>query len=112
MSPSRGTRGETTWSSCSADVISQLHYAKCLYDKPLQVLAENDAWKYNGFPGQTWTSKRQCEVLLRDKDAYISVGNQLSDICVSLNCRTPHRTGYYSSGPALDGTDCGGNNVS
>jgi len=65
MSPSRGTQGETTWSSCSADVIDKLNWAKCLYDKPATTLAELNAWKYKGLPGQSWTAKKQCEVLLR-----------------------------------------------
>lgn len=64
MSPSRGTQGETTWSDCSADVAQNLNWARCLFDKPTGVSFENDAWKYYGFPGQSWTAKRQCEVLL------------------------------------------------
>lgn len=34
----------------------------------------------------------------------------LNMICHNLQCRTPHRTGYYSAGPALDGTECGPGN--
>lgn len=64
MSPSRGVQGETTWSTCSAGVVEKLSWAKCLYDKPSDVLMKNNAWKYLGFPGQTWTAKKQCEVLL------------------------------------------------
>lgn len=26
MSPSRGTKGETTWSTCSAEVVADLEY--------------------------------------------------------------------------------------
>lgn len=64
MSPSRGTNGETTWSTCSADVIRSLSWAKCLFDKELMMPVENNAWKYEGFPGRTWTAKKQCEILL------------------------------------------------
>lgn len=28
-------------------------------------------------------------------------------ICQNLPCRSPHRTGYYFAGPALEGTSCG-----
>lgn len=31
----------------------------------------------------------------------------LDKICQNLPCRTPHRIGYYFSGPALEGTVCG-----
>lgn len=37
----------------------------------------------------------------------MSTTRELDQICYNLQCRTPHRTGYYSAGPALDGTNCG-----
>lgn len=43
-----------------------------------------------------------------DKTAYVS-SKSLDSICQNLQCRTTQRTGYYSSGPALDGTECGAN---
>ncbi|KXJ81822.1 hypothetical protein RP20_CCG017866 [Aedes albopictus] len=67
MSPSRGTQGETTWSSCSAAAIREL----------------------------------------TDKDAISAPTSGLERICQNLQCRTPHRTGFYFAGPALEGTDCG-----
>ncbi|XP_050077090.1 A disintegrin and metalloproteinase with thrombospondin motifs adt-2-like [Anopheles maculipalpis] len=106
MSPSRGTQGETTWSSCSADVISQLNWAGCLFEKNSKVAAEYDTTKYYDHPGQAWTAKKQCEVLLTDKDAILA-SSELPAICQNLRCRTPHRTGFYFAGPALEGTDCG-----
>nr|CAD7413736.1 unnamed protein product [Timema poppensis] len=30
-----------------------------------------------------------------------------NDICENLKCRTPHRSGFYFAGPALEGTSCG-----
>lgn len=32
-------------------------------------------------------------------------------ICQNLPCRSPHRTGYFFAGPALQGTVCGDNKV-
>ncbi|KAJ8935149.1 hypothetical protein NQ314_012967, partial [Rhamnusium bicolor] len=83
MSPSRGTNGETQWSTCSADVMAKLG------------------------PGQVYTAKKQCEILLRDKDAMVLPHQELSTICYNLQCNTPHRSGYYFAGPALEGTQCG-----
>ncbi|XP_053665612.1 A disintegrin and metalloproteinase with thrombospondin motifs adt-2-like [Anopheles marshallii] len=108
MSPSRGTQGETTWSTCSADVISQLNWAGCLFETDSKVATEYDTTKYYDHPGQAWTAKKQCEVLLTDMDAILA-SSELSAICQNLRCRTPHRTGFYFAGPALEGTDCGDN---
>lgn len=33
-------------------------------------------------------------------------------MCQNLMCRTPHRSGYYFAGPALDGTTCSPGKVS
>ncbi|XP_037042307.1 A disintegrin and metalloproteinase with thrombospondin motifs adt-2-like [Bradysia coprophila] len=108
MSPSRGTQGETTWSSCSADVVSKINYEySCLDDKPPSVPIDFNSWKYEGFPGQVFTAKKQCELLLIDNDAVVSQTNGYHQICNNLHCRSPHRSGYYFAGPALDGTDCG-----
>ncbi|XP_049284975.1 A disintegrin and metalloproteinase with thrombospondin motifs adt-2-like [Anopheles funestus] len=108
MSPSRGTQGETTWSTCSADVISQLNWATCLFETDSKAVTEYDTTKYYDHPGQAWTAKKQCEVLLTDKDAILA-SSELPAICQNLRCRTPHRTGFYFAGPALEGTDCGEN---
>lgn len=58
-------------------------------------------------PGRSYTAKKQCEILLRDKDAVMSTSQKLDTICYNLQCKTPHRSGYYHAGPALDGTECG-----
>ncbi|XP_050498393.1 A disintegrin and metalloproteinase with thrombospondin motifs adt-1-like isoform X2 [Diabrotica virgifera virgifera] len=106
MSPSRGTNGETQWSRCSADVMKKLSWAKCLEDtsKPNKNLDHN---KFLRTPGQKFTAKKQCEILLRDKDATVLPSQGLSDICYNLHCKTPHRSGHYFAGPALEGTQCG-----
>ncbi|XP_037913532.1 A disintegrin and metalloproteinase with thrombospondin motifs adt-2-like isoform X2 [Hermetia illucens] len=108
MSPSRGTQGETSWSSCSAQVARDLpNWATCLRDPPEYVPVEYNAWKYQGYPGQSWPAKRQCELLLLDKDAVDSPTNGPYSICQNLQCRSPHRSGYFFAGPALEGTTCG-----
>ncbi|XP_053693968.1 A disintegrin and metalloproteinase with thrombospondin motifs adt-2-like [Sabethes cyaneus] len=107
MSPSRGTQGETTWSRCSATAIRELTWADCLFDAPVKTKKELDAWKFHGYPGQVFTAKKQCELLLIDKDAIAVTSPNMERICQNLHCRTPHRTGFYFSGPALEGTDCG-----
>ncbi|KAJ6646995.1 A disintegrin and metalloproteinase with thrombospondin motifs adt-2 [Pseudolycoriella hygida] len=108
MSPSRGTQGETSWSTCSAEVVSNLNYEyDCLNDKPPSVPIDFNSWKYEGYPGQVFTAKKQCELLLIDKDAVVSQTGGYYQLCENLHCRTPHRSGYYFAGPALEGTDCG-----
>ncbi|XP_069680135.1 A disintegrin and metalloproteinase with thrombospondin motifs adt-2-like [Periplaneta americana] len=110
MSPSRGTNGETVWSTCSADVISKLSWATCLNDVPSKIKPDMDhEARFQDEPGQRWGAKRQCEVLLRDKDAVLFDPDKLQDICQNLKCRTPHRSGFYFAGPALEGTTCGQN---
>lgn len=105
MSPSRGTQGETIWSECSRDVARGLADTKiCLLDEAKPNNDKTvDHTRYLGLPGREWNAKKQCEVLLRDKDAVVVT---LSDACQSLQCKTPHRSGYYFAGPALDGTYC------
>lgn len=105
MSPSRGTQGETIWSECSRDVARKLSDTKvCLLDEANANDDESlDHSKFFGLPGRIWNSKKQCEVLLRDKDAVVVT---LNEACQSLQCKTPHRSGYYYAGPALDGTYC------
>lgn len=110
MSPSRGTNGETVWSTCSADVIRKLSWATCLNDVPTKTQPEMDhEARFQDEPGQRWGAKRQCEVLLRDKDATLLNPDKLQEICQNLKCNTPHRSGFYFAGPALEGTTCGKN---
>lgn len=66
MSPSRGTQGETVWSSCSAEVVKDIRsWAYCLKDRPKAIKRDYDAMdRFKGRPGKMYTAKRQCEVLL------------------------------------------------
>ncbi|KAJ1524302.1 hypothetical protein ONE63_010813 [Megalurothrips usitatus] len=107
MSPSRGTQGEAVWSSCSQEVLQQTQ-AECLTDRPRAPPKDMDHMAvYKDEPGQAWGAKKQCEMLLRDHDAELRYPSRLSEICDNLQCRTPHRSGFYFAGPALTGTSCG-----
>lgn len=80
-----------------------------MYDRPrpLHVSDELDAWKHSGYPGISYTAKDQCEILLRDQEAYEFVNGDFSQVCENLHCRTPNRVGFFFAGPALPGTICG-----
>lgn len=81
-------------------------------DKPGSIAPDRNHGRYQDTPGQAWGAKRQCEILLKDKDAHISTADSpLTNICQQLQCKTPHRSGFYYAGPALEGTDCGKNMV-
>ncbi|XP_076234848.1 ADAMTS metallopeptidase stall [Calliopsis andreniformis] len=105
MSASRGTHGETIWSECSRDLALKLPYMKpCLRDRPSsQINSPLDHARHFNLPGRKWNAKKQCEILLRDKDATFAT---LYEACNALQCITPHRSGFYFAGPALDGTYC------
>lgn len=107
MSPSRGTQGETIWSPCSRQIAIDLSTKKpCLLDKTIEDKDDDkelDHTYYLTLPGREWTAKRQCELLLRDKDASVV---SLVNACQALQCRSSHQSGWYYSGPALDGTTC------
>lgn len=85
-------------------------WAKCLHDTAVHPKS-TDHTRFLGIPGQKYTAKRQCEILLRDKDAVMLPHQELSTICYNLQCKTPHRSGYYFAGPALEGTQCGNGKV-
>ncbi|KAK4885503.1 hypothetical protein RN001_001774 [Aquatica leii] len=107
MSHSRGNFGEAQWSICSAQVMSRLKNKKCLHDLPGTPNTRFDHSRFKDVPGQVYVAKKQCEVLLKDKDALVSPSQKLADICYSLECKTSHHSGTYFSGPALEGTRCG-----
>ncbi|KAF5301353.1 hypothetical protein FQA39_LY10751 [Lamprigera yunnana] len=107
MSASRGDTGEAQWSSCSAQVMTTLKTAKCLHDYTGVLNSNFDHTRFKDVPGLTYTAKKQCEILLKDKDAVVSPHQKVNEICYSLECKTPHRSGTYHSGPALEGTYCG-----
>ncbi|GIX88254.1 a disintegrin and metalloproteinase with thrombospondin motifs adt-1 [Caerostris extrusa] len=71
MSPSRGTKGETTWSKCSSKVLEKMD-KKCLFDEPQGTpTKDKDHSKFNEKPGQVWNAHDQCKIFLRDQDATV-----------------------------------------
>lgn len=108
MSPSRGDVGETQWSRCSRDVALELAVTKsCLLHGSIHQPPELDHSAVHAeSPGRHWTAKRQCEILLRDREAFV---DGLQNACQALRCRSPKRSELYLAGPALDGTKCADN---
>ncbi len=106
MSPTRGVAGEVTWSSCSRELLHSLDKA-CLLNSPTKVAIEH--LKYAHSPGKILTASKQCQFLMKDPSAHVQLrpGSSLRDICNSMVCASPYRSGPQSAGPALDGTDCG-----
>jgi hypothetical protein len=52
------------------DVAYCFSWATCLNDAPAKTRPDLDhEARFQDEPGQSWGAKRQCEVLLRDKDA-------------------------------------------
>ncbi|XP_077550144.1 uncharacterized protein LOC144163187 [Haemaphysalis longicornis] len=107
MSPSRGTKGETTWSSCSAHVIHKMGDKTCLSNRPDGVTGLPDLESLQNLPGQEWDAHDQCKIFLRDHDAELYNTSLISNVCEQVICKTRNRQGYYKAGPALDGTFCG-----
>jgi len=76
MSPSRGSRGETTWSACSARAVQIMDWAPCLRDSSSPATNLNHA-TLGDAPGQRYGAKFQCEIFLRDKDAQVDSVNDI-----------------------------------
>ena len=113
MSPSRGTKGETVWSSCSRNYMASLDLP-CLTDQPAAQSGDQDHDVYGNYPGQNrdFDADAQCKLLMLTPEAHLDHSMvDLEDICYSLKCRAPGRRGYYRSGPALEGTPCGTNKI-
>lgn len=97
-------QGKTDWSNCSRHVAKNLWQEKnCLRDQPDSVITNR--YKITGLRSNNsilkkWTAKRQCELFFRDNNANVVT---LHDACISLQCETPLKTGYYFTGPALSG---------
>ena len=108
MSGSRGTRGETNWSQCSAINFRQSN-TDCLNDKPMTRSEKYDHNKYKLRPGALWDSDIQCKLFLRDNKAFEFPKTDARKCNVTIYCATPNRLGFFSSGPALEGTKCGDN---
>jgi len=117
MSPSRGTKGEVVWSSCSRDHMRKLasEHMECLTNKPSPMENVNQFQvnhnEYHHYPGGEWDKNQQCQNLMFDKDAVCDHHDEDPTICYSMKCRSPNRRGYYRSGPALEGTNCGHNKI-
>lgn len=107
MSPSRGTSGEVSWSSCSSQVMQTLQSKECLQDMPKKKTSTMNHSKFNENPGRIWDAKKQCEILLRDTQAEVWTVENGESICLILRCQSKNHPGkVYISGPALDGTEC------
>lgn len=79
-----------------------------MFDKIIaQPAPGTDHWIYEGYPGVNYSAKEQCEIYLRDKEAFAFFDDQIDTICDNLNCKTSNRPGYFFAGPALQGTECG-----
>ena len=92
MSPSRGTKGESEWSSCS---VSALHQADlhCLEEESGR-RAEHLGLEAGVWPGEVWSASRQCQLFLLDQNARLDHTEETyPDMCFSLKCRTPERAG-------------------
>ncbi|XP_077499772.1 A disintegrin and metalloproteinase with thrombospondin motifs adt-1-like [Amblyomma americanum] len=110
MSPSRGTKGETTWSPCSALVVHKMGDRTCLSNRPDGVTGLPDTEDPETLPGQEWDAHDQCKIFLRDHDAELYNASLINHVCEQVICKTRNRQGYYKAGPALDGTYCGDHN--
>lgn len=62
-----------------------------------------------GVPGRFLDAHDQCKLFLNDEDAYFYNNmSSIGDIChVTITCKTPNLIGYFTAGPALEGTFCG-----
>ncbi|XP_037087623.1 A disintegrin and metalloproteinase with thrombospondin motifs adt-2-like, partial [Pollicipes pollicipes] len=105
MSPSRGTKGETTWSACSRQTLRNMP-ENCLNDLPRKKAVQNHRI-FREMPGQVYDAFDQCQLLLKDRDAEIFSPDDLYNVCERVKCKSPHRIGFYYAGPALEGTFCG-----
>lgn len=109
MSSSRGTKGEVSWSPCSAAQFGRVK-AECLNDVPQLSVFDNQPFKGEDeqLPGHRITIHDQCKFYAKDELARASPINQPSNICnFTLYCESPKRVGFFAVGPALDGTYCG-----
>ena len=96
MSPSRGTKGETQWSQCSVQALSQADLP-CLQENSAGATEHLDL-KAGVYPGEVWSADRQCQIFLLDSDAHMDHTETTYDkMCYSLKCRTLKREGETKS---------------
>ncbi len=109
MSPTRNTFGEVRWSKCSRTYVADLDLP-CLQDRTKRMPEYIDHERLGNVPGNYWDTKKQCQMLLRDEEAYPDDKDYgLEKICAeTLICRSPKRIGLFHAGPALEGSRCGG----
>ena len=69
---------------------------------------------FGNLPGLIYTPSKQCQIYTQDKNArlYIKSSRRLdqpnNEICTGLRCKVSDgNSGYYTAGPALEGTVCG-----
>ena len=68
-------------------VLQCFSWATCLNDAPTKTRPDLDhKTRFQDEPGQSWGAKRQCEVLLRDKDATLLNPDKLQVMC---HCSLP-----------------------
>ena len=108
MSGSRGTSGETFWSSCSRHVICSIG-PECLNNHAEPMAAYDHMMRYHNEPGRVWTPAQQCEHLTGEKGSYMyATEANMDKICdVTIVCKGSGFFGEKYSGPALAGTYCG-----
>ncbi|XP_076372987.1 A disintegrin and metalloproteinase with thrombospondin motifs 16-like [Tachypleus tridentatus] len=106
MSPSRASKGENTWSSCSKKLLKSLSKS-CLKDHQTQ----DDSNNLKELPpGQTWDVYEQCKFYIKDEEATLYNPEAINEVCNGILCKSPNRIGNYEAGPALEGTYCGKKN--
>lgn len=102
MSSSRGTKGEVTWSTCSAKSFNFIK-SDCLDNIP-----DDFDDKFDLRPGQRITANDQCQFYLKDNNAHVFNHSSYEFICNhTILCKSPTKLGFFSAGPALEGTYCG-----
>ena len=95
MSPSRGSKGESQWSSCSVDSLFKADLS-CL-DENSGAGSESLDLDAGVYPGEIWTANRQCQIFLLDQNAFMDHTTETYDkMCYSLKCRTPKREGKFN----------------
>merc|ERR1712168_596332 len=88
---------------------------RCLEESRENTLSNLPAFEHNkfgGMPGLNWTADSQCRFYTQKTAVHHYVPpHEANDnnICMRLNCKEVNGRGYYSAGPALEGTLCGEN---
>jgi len=105
MAESRGSSGQTSWSTCSAEKLAESTTLNCLYDRPGKV----PKWEQNntmGVPGHFITADEQCKFFFHGiEEATIANSPADNNFCDLLKCRNGDNV--QETGPPLEGTSCG-----